>query len=471
MNYSSFYLVADHCFECIGSHQTPSLNRVEGFKVFQCEARDTTFRVHINESELELPSDAELLHAFSFEYIHAEFSKIPQGYLFTMRSDHCDQLFIMLIDLTAKQAVCNWELNPDFTLLRFGLWMCLSIFILPFFRVAIHASVIAYDGKAVLFLGESGTGKSTHTALWRKHIRGAILLNDDSPILWAGQDERGSPFAFAYGAPWSGKTPCYKKEMLPVAAIVRLKQAPANNMRRLSKLEAFSALYPSAPPAFAQETQLTDGVCKIISNTIQSVPFYQLECLPDADAAQLACKTIFNTQAPEIEPTSEPKVTTRVLSNELFLDQTKQLLAEGQNVRICPLGNSMLPFLRGGLDQVEISPLERSCYHRFSIVFAQQDQKFIIHRVVGSRTDAQGNKLIILLGDGNFTPEMVPVKNILGVVETVYRKNGTVMRPDSLTARFFALLWYMGRPIRRYLLWLITSRKLPEYLRPWKRES
>lgn len=49
--------------------------------------------------------------------------------------------------------------------------------------VAVHSSVISLDGRAVLFLGESGTGKSTHTRLWREHIPGARLLNDDSPII------------------------------------------------------------------------------------------------------------------------------------------------------------------------------------------------------------------------------------------------------------------------------------------------
>ena len=49
--------------------------------------------------------------------------------------------------------------------------------------VALHGSCIVYKGKAVLFLGESGTGKSTHTRLWRENIAGSKLLNDDSPIV------------------------------------------------------------------------------------------------------------------------------------------------------------------------------------------------------------------------------------------------------------------------------------------------
>ena len=49
--------------------------------------------------------------------------------------------------------------------------------------LAIHSSCIVYRDKAVLFLGESGTGKSTHTRLWRENIPEAVLLNDDSPMI------------------------------------------------------------------------------------------------------------------------------------------------------------------------------------------------------------------------------------------------------------------------------------------------
>ena len=69
-----------------------------------------------------------------------------------------------------------------------------------------HSSVVISGGKGYLFLGKSGTGKSTHSSLWLKHIPGTELLNDDNPILRLMPD--GS--ARVYGSPWSGKTPCYR---------------------------------------------------------------------------------------------------------------------------------------------------------------------------------------------------------------------------------------------------------------------
>ncbi|MFR6415740.1 MAG: hypothetical protein ACLUNS_08475 [Alistipes shahii] len=159
----------------------------------------------------------------------------------------------------------------------------------PLGAVAFHSSVIRYRGRGVLFLGESGTGKSTHTRLWREHIPGAELLNDDSPIIRATDSE-----ALVHGSPWSGKTPCYRNESCPIAAVVRLSQAPHNRIRRLRPIESIGALLPSAPPAFARDERLSDDTCGLLSRLIAQVPVYHLECLPDAAAAQLACRTVFN---------------------------------------------------------------------------------------------------------------------------------------------------------------------------------
>ena len=177
---------------------------------------------------------------------------------------------------------------PDLTLLRFGLWVMFGIAIAPRGAIAIHSSVIVKDEGAVLCLGESGTGKSTHTRLWRTHIEGARLLNDDSPIV-----RMVDGVATAYGSPWSGKTPCYINRHYPIRGFIRLSQAPHNKMRRLKPLFAIGALLPSCPPAFAHDTKFEDAICDTLSQMIGSVPVYHLECLPDAAAAELSYSTIY----------------------------------------------------------------------------------------------------------------------------------------------------------------------------------
>ena len=178
--------------------------------------------------------------------------------------------------------------DTDYSFVRFGIWFMLNIVAVQRLTAAVHSSVIVCHDEAVMFLGESGTGKSTHTRLWRENIEGATLLNDDSPFVGL-RDGR----VMAYGSPWSGKTPCYKNECYPIRAIVRLSQAPHNKMRQLRSLQAIGALLPSLPPAFAFDEKLEDAVMNVLSAVVSKVPVYHLECLPNAEAAQLSHDTIF----------------------------------------------------------------------------------------------------------------------------------------------------------------------------------
>ena len=150
-----------------------------------------------------------------------------------------------------------------------------------------HSSVVMNDGKGYLFLGRSGTGKSTHSSLWLKHIPGTELLNDDNPVLRLMPDGT----ARVYGSPWSGKTPCYRNIQAPIGAFVRIQQRPSNSIRPLRPLEAFGVLLP-AVSSMKWDERVYKGVCDGISELIRIVGMYELGCLPNAEAAILCYSTI-----------------------------------------------------------------------------------------------------------------------------------------------------------------------------------
>lgn len=179
----------------------------------------------------------------------------------------------------------------DASLLRYVLWTAYGMAALHRGAVPVHTSAVVCDGKAVLCLGESGTGKSTHTRLWRENIAGISLLNDDSPIVRAEADG-----IYAYGSPWSGKSPCFRQERYPVAALLRIVQRPENTIKRLGVVEAFAALQPSCPPVLAHDEGCMDMTVDFISKVVGQVPVYRLGCLPDAAAAHLSHDTIFPAQ-------------------------------------------------------------------------------------------------------------------------------------------------------------------------------
>lgn len=150
-----------------------------------------------------------------------------------------------------------------------------------------HSSVTVKDGKGYLFLGRSGTGKSTHSQLWINNFEGCELLNDDNPVLRV--EENGE--THVYGSPWSGKTPCYRNLDYPVGAIVDLHQAKENKIRRMSVAEAYASMYVSSSGIrFLKE--LADGIHATTEKIVCFVPFYSLDCLPNAEAAFLCCETV-----------------------------------------------------------------------------------------------------------------------------------------------------------------------------------
>ncbi len=150
-----------------------------------------------------------------------------------------------------------------------------------------HSSVVSYEGKAYMFLGVSGTGKSTHSNLWLKYIDGTELVNDDNPVVRILDNGE----VWLYGSPWSGKTPCYRNVSYPLGALVNLKQAPENKIRRMKGVEAYASLFVSISGK-RWEPQVADGLHETEKLLAENVPIWHLECLPDEAAARLCCQTI-----------------------------------------------------------------------------------------------------------------------------------------------------------------------------------
>lgn len=289
----SDYIVANLRFRVVGPASELFVMHLPGFKPFTVEADACVECDMVVESGCELSIDGvecKELTRFEFSESEAEcvFLRSEEHYILTITNAEQQHIFTSRRDDSGcvRTNAGGANMNPSFV--RFGVWFMLNIVAVQHSVAAVHSSVIVCHNEAVMFLGESGTGKSTHTRLWRENIEGATLLNDDSPFVGV-QNGR----VVAFGSPWSGKTPCYKNESYPIRAIVRLSQAPHNSMRRLRSLFSVGALLPSLPPAFAFDEKLEDAVMNVLSAVIGAVPVYHLECLPNAAAAQLSHDTIF----------------------------------------------------------------------------------------------------------------------------------------------------------------------------------
>ena len=151
----------------------------------------------------------------------------------------------------------------------------------------IHSSTIYCKGHAFSFLGTSGTGKSTHSDLWVKHIPEACILNDDNPALKVMPDHT----VRVYGTPWSGKRNYYINESYPLAAIVRLHQAPKNEISKLKPIMGFVELWASCSKLI-WDREFSNQIRSLVETVCTNVNSFSLNCLPDAAAAQLCHATV-----------------------------------------------------------------------------------------------------------------------------------------------------------------------------------
>lgn len=136
----------------------------------------------------------------------------------------------------------------------------------------LHCSCLRIDDSAVIFTAPSGTGKSTHAALWRRHFGDRVaMINDDKPLV----REKDGKFII-YGTPWNGKHRIGNNISAPIRAVFFLEQAPENSAEPLDAFTALSLLLRQTvlPSDRNDMTLLLD----MLGRMLESVPMFRLKC-------------------------------------------------------------------------------------------------------------------------------------------------------------------------------------------------
>ena len=150
-----------------------------------------------------------------------------------------------------------------------------------------HSSVVENNGKAYMFLGASGRGKSTHSDLWVKHVPGSTLINDDNPVLRIAAN--GTPII--YGSPWSGKRPIYKNVHYPIGGLAAIEQEKENRIHKESIPVAFGILLNSCS-TLKFDKNIHMSICGTVSKLLEKLPIYTLECRADKEAAEVSSNVL-----------------------------------------------------------------------------------------------------------------------------------------------------------------------------------
>lgn len=159
--------------------------------------------------------------------------------------------------------------------------------LMHFDGMLLHSAAIEWDGKAYLFSGPSGVGKSTHTRQWKKMFgEKVVLFNDDKPALRYVDGQW-----FAYGTPWCGKDGIHQNRKVPLGGICFLKQAKQNAIRPLPAEEAVTKVMWQSIHKFERIENL-DRMLTSVDKLVRQIPMWELENLPGEEAVLLAKKTM-----------------------------------------------------------------------------------------------------------------------------------------------------------------------------------
>ncbi len=145
-----------------------------------------------------------------------------------------------------------------------------------------HGSTVAVDGEAYLFTAHCGTGKSTHTRLWRQVFGDrAVMINDDKPFLKIADSG-----VLACGAPWSGKHGLDTNITVPLKGICILRRGSENRICPIGKGAAMEMLRKqSVPPREEEQLPVYDA---LVASLAEYVPLWQMDCTKDPEAARMS---------------------------------------------------------------------------------------------------------------------------------------------------------------------------------------
>ena len=169
----------------------------------------------------------------------------------------------------------------------------------------LHSASIIYKGGAIAFSAPSGTGKTTQTDLWHKYRDGVSDLNGDRTLLQrvdVGGDAYGLPYGrcesgdryLACGFPIFGGSMRFIQEAVPIHAIVVVRRASIDSVRKLNDLEKITALY-SECTVFSYYRKNVERAFDFLEDFIKSVNVIELSCTMNESAVDVLEEALFGT--------------------------------------------------------------------------------------------------------------------------------------------------------------------------------
>ncbi|MDD3340375.1 MAG: hypothetical protein PHS82_16165 [Lachnospiraceae bacterium] len=229
-------------------------------------------------------------HLFRINNLYSEVQTLCKDYEVELQSEEQQNIMIEILQTDiayerkkseAKHVKEGMPIPPyiDGYLETLAVYRKIAEQMIDYDTLLFHGSVIAVDGVGYLFTAKSGTGKSTHTKLWRQHFADrAVMVNDDKPLLHIAEDG-----IKVYGTPWDGKHRLSNNITVPLKAVCILNRDKTNHIEKVSGKDVYPLLlqqtYRSKDPVRMIHT------LKLLDRLIQNTSIYSLGCNMEPEAA------------------------------------------------------------------------------------------------------------------------------------------------------------------------------------------
>ncbi|MBE7021943.1 MAG: hypothetical protein E7414_01830 [Ruminococcaceae bacterium] len=286
---SLFYRIAGLTIECEDCLDAESVYQLSFYKVEPVAEPDIRFTFHFGCTGLQAP-EGTLLAEVNKRYWYR---RSGGGYAFFEQADEISpEILNLMVASAGFRTVEAWFCPPELLhilgpdkrpyhliseVLKYAL-----LYVEGFI---IHASSLAYQNQGVLFSAPSGTGKSTHTTLWKHFMPETVIVNDDMPIV---RIMDGVPQLC--GAPWSGKSSIHTNVCVPLRAIVFLERGEVCSLIPMDPMEAVWRMYDAVRQPVMPE--LAEACLGLIGELMKTVPVYLLRCDISKKAVETAMQVI-----------------------------------------------------------------------------------------------------------------------------------------------------------------------------------
>lgn len=294
-------MMTDHYFEVAGFLFKVSLSATRDIRrllpsfgpfyqgtEMDADGREPLFNLSVGGTFATGADGERVLDVSENDMGHVRLLENKEGYIVELNFHSDGPVHVLQVDRSFRTARLRllWEDPYAAEALSSMLRIVYSFAVPSHGGISVHAAAVVRGGMAYLFMGRSGTGKSTHAALWQRCFPGCVLLNDDNPTVRVSDR-----CVTVHGTPWSGKTPCYKNLGYPLGGVARLRQSVTNRFSLHTDVESFKLLLPGCS-VMRSDRAMCGSLYDLLSEVAVRVKVGELECRPDEESARLCAASL-----------------------------------------------------------------------------------------------------------------------------------------------------------------------------------